>query len=656
MENKKKKILVHSNFCDSKSGFGRNQREVLFGLYKTGKYEIVEYAAGGLIRWSAPELQKTPWKTFGAWPDNDGELAHLANHKDKDAILRMVSYGSHNIDKLVLQEKPDVYIGSEDIWAFGGYWERKWWNKITSAIHTTLDSLPILPQALDAASKVKNLFVWAKFAEDAMKLAGHDHVKTIHGAINVDTFVRLSDDKRAALREANGIDKDTFVIGFVFRNQLRKSVPNLLAGFKLFKDQNPDVKAKLLLHTNWEEKEQGWDIPRLLKEPDINIDASDVLTTYICRRCGEYEVKSYCGDDADCKHCGFKVNHQARNPGERAGQRTTGVDLGVNESQLNEIYNLMDVYAHPFTSGGQEIPVQEAKLTELITLVTNYSCGTEYCTTESGGLPLDWSEYREHGTQFIKASTYPASIAKQLKKVLGYSENKRKEMGKKARKFVVDNCGSEIIVRTWEKFIDDAPFTEWDFNFEEPRRSPEYPMPNILEDKMFLKDIYSNILKMNVTDEDEGLKYWIESLKKGMRREEVYGFFVGEAQRLNNTFYPPKPEDFFDNTDKKRVLFVMPQSLGDCYLSTSLFKSIKELYPEHDLYVGTEQKYFTIFAGNQYVHKCVPYFQQMENELFMTGQGEHKGYVDVVFLPHLATQRQLNYLSKNKFAYDLKQF
>ena len=84
---------------------------------------------------------------------------------------------------------------------------------------------------------------------------------------------------------------------------------------------------------------------------------------------------------------------------------TTNIKAGVNESQLNEIYNLMDVYCHPFTSGGQEIPVQEAKLTELITLVTNYSCGEDCCGPDTGGLALDWAEYREPGTQFIKAST-----------------------------------------------------------------------------------------------------------------------------------------------------------------------------------------------------------------------------------------------------------
>ena len=39
----------------------------------------------------------------------------------------------------------------------------------------------------------------------------------------------------------------------------------------------------------------------------------------------------------------------------------------------------MDVYCHPFTSGGQELPIQEAKAAGLITLVTEYSCGTDSC-------------------------------------------------------------------------------------------------------------------------------------------------------------------------------------------------------------------------------------------------------------------------------------
>ena len=79
-----------------------------------------------------------------------------------------------------------------------------------------------------------------------------------------------------------------FLIGFVFRNQLRKSAPNLLDGYDYFCKQSGASNAYLLLHTYWKE---GWDIPRLIKEK--NIDPSRILTTYLCQKCQNYEIKPY---------------------------------------------------------------------------------------------------------------------------------------------------------------------------------------------------------------------------------------------------------------------------------------------------------------------------------------------------------------------------
>ena len=126
----------------------------------------------------------------------------------------------------------------------------------------------------------------------------------------------------------------------------------------------------------------------------------------------------------------------------------------------------MDVYCHPFTSGGQEIPVQEAKLAELITLVTNYSCGEDNCTDESGGLPLNWKEYREPGTQFIKATTDPFSIYKQLNKVFKMSKSDKMKRGKIARQFVLDNFSIEVIGKQVEYFIDSCEKVNYDFDIK----------------------------------------------------------------------------------------------------------------------------------------------------------------------------------------------
>ena len=103
-------------------------------------------------------------------------------------------------------------------------------------IWTTLDSLPILPTAVEAAPDVKNFYVWASFAEKEMKRLGHKNVETLHGAVDYENFKPL--ENRVEIRKKFGLE-DQYVIGFVFKNQLRKSVPNLLQGFKIFKEKNP---------------------------------------------------------------------------------------------------------------------------------------------------------------------------------------------------------------------------------------------------------------------------------------------------------------------------------------------------------------------------------------------------------------------------------
>jgi len=451
-----KTILYHSNNSRAFTGFGKHCKNILKYLHKTGKYKIIEFANGS--SWSDPVHNFKPWKCVGTLPDDKNILRQLNADPNRS---RAAGYGGETIDQAITEFKPDIYIGVEDIWAFGGYWEKPWWNKINHMIWTTLDSQPILPQALEAAPRTKNFFTWASFAEKDMAKAGHGHVKTLHGTVNTEDFHKLSDIQRHQLKEKHGL-LDAYVIGFVFRNQLRKSVPNILDGFKMFKKDCP--KAKLLLHTHWSE---GWDIPRLIQEKEI--DPKDILTTYFCKNCFSYEIRPFTGQEQNCSSCGSEKS-----------LNTTNVTAGVDEEQLNEIYNMMDVYCHPFTSGGMEIPIFEAKLTELPTLVTNYSCGEDSCTPESGGFALDWAEYREPGTQFIKASTYPASIAKQLKKVWKMKPEKLKQIGEKARKFTIENYSIEAVGKKLEEILDGMP----DVSLEDSDLSSEtkQDFANLLDD------------------------------------------------------------------------------------------------------------------------------------------------------------------------------
>ena len=81
---------------------------------------------------------------------------------------------------------------------------------------------------------------------------------------------------------------------------------------------------------------------------------------------------------------------------------------------------------------------------------------------------------------------------------------------------------------------------------------------------------------------------------------------------------------------------------------TSLFKSFKDVYSNYNLYVATKQEYFDIFNSNPFVHKVIPYIPQMENLLWLEGAGEHNGFFEIAFLPHIGTQKSINYIHNGK--------
>jgi len=660
---RKKRILFHSDFALVKTGFGRVMKTMLSYLYKTKKYEIHHVCCG--ISQGAPELEATPWKSHGG-VSSDPQKAQQAS-KDP-SISRIAGYGGQTIDDYVKSIKPDIYIGIQDFWGVDYSIEKNWFNKITSCIWTTLDSLPILPSAVKKAKDIKNYWVWSNFAEKALHKLGHSHVETMHGPIESDCFYRLTDEERKKLRKTNNIPEDSVVIGFVFRNQLRKLVPNLMEGYKIWKDRHPEIKnTYLLLHTSFSE---GWNIKSQAEQNGVN--TKEILTTYICQNCGKYEVKSF--DDRQTvyekqKDGSFKLNKNGQKielplsaEGKSCGlckaqasQRTTSIGFGVTEAQLNEVYNLMNVYVHPFTSGGQEIPIQEAKLTELITLVTNYSCGEECCEKEAYSLPLEWDKYLEHGTEFIKASTKPQSIADQLDYYTNMSQDEKREWGKKARDWSINNFDIQNVGKKIEKFLDESPLIDEknENNFlqkDEKEHNPNATIDQKLPNKEWIKSLYENILTRVVEDDDEGFLYWMDQLSKNVPREQIENYFRHVAKKdvdeKNSTNKKSGIQNFILNNSKKKLLYVIPKSIGDCFLSTAVISSLRKLYDfeNWDLYVASESKFKSIFDGNKNITNWIPYMPEMENHILMEGSGEHNGWFDICFTPHISTQRSMNYI------------
>jgi glycosyltransferase involved in cell wall biosynthesis len=641
----RKKILIQTDFTLAKTGFGKNAKNIFEYLYKTNKYELVHFAVGSVEM--NPELGRTPWKSLGCVnPEKLQQLKQQQDPRNWENIDRLAGYGAYSLDEVVKAEKPDVFIAIQDIWGINFSVDKPWFKAIPSVLWTTLDSLPILPNAVEIAPKAKHYWSWADFATKALHDLGNKHVRTVRGAVETKHFSRLTDKERLELRQKFNIPEGSFIVGFVFRNQLRKSVPNLLQGFKIFKKDCP--QAKLLLHTSWSE---GWDIPKLMQE--TGIDPNDVLTTYVCPHCHAYEVKPFIGQHVDCRFCGAKGNNPNPQNQHPSGQVTTHPTIGVNEKQLNEVYNLMDVYAHPFTSGGQEIPIQEAKLTELITLVTNYSCGEDLCVEAAGSLTLDWAEYREPGTQFIKASTYPSSIAKQLNRVHNMKPEARRELGKRARKWTIDNFSVEVIGKILEDFIDSQEPHNFDFTEKYEPRDPYFNLPEIADNEKWLVAMYDNILKRKERDEN-GIKYWLGELNRGAERKSIENFFRQTALNENNQNNQITFDQLLNKNDKGRVLLSCKESAGDVFLVTALFKSIKERYPDWTLYVATKKEFKDIIDGNPYVDKWLEWNPLMDNLVWAEGNHQHNGFFDICYVPTVVTQNAWHYTHNGKDKIDFK--
>lgn len=632
----KKKILFHSNSSKALTGFGKNARNILSYLYLTEKYDIVEISNG--IQENDPKLNLMPWKCLGGIPSDPDSINRI---KTDSSFKSKALYGGLRIKEIIEEEKPDVYIGSEDIWAFSDWWNSRWWKKINTILWTTIDSVPILPAAIDGYENSTHFFTWSKFAAKEMINSGCAEVSHLHGPVDCKNFYKLNKDKKNKIRESFNISSDTFIVGFVFRNQLRKTVPNLLDGFKKFKEKSQS-NAKLLLHTNWQE---GWDIPKLLKEKGIA--NNEILTTYYCKKCKKYEIKPFASDEKSkgenltCPFCFSKKS-----------QNTISIDAGLSESQLNEIYNVMDVYCHPFTSGGQEIPIQEAKLCGLITLVTNYSCGEDCAHKDSGGIPLKWNEYREPGTQFIKASTCPNSICSSLLKVYVMSEEEKNKMSEQAINFVLKNYSIENTCNKLMRFIDEYKKVDWDFKISKLKPDISYAMPTKCSDKDFILNIYSNMLKMEISEKNKIYKFLLEKLKSGTKREQLFQALkktaTQELEQLSKT-NKSLEEVLLEDKESKKIAIVLPKSIGDVFLSTSLFPEIRKNYPDYKIYYVTNPEFFSILEGNPYIHKVLPYTYQFLDSLYLEGfsnrtdRKDHDGFFDISILLNTHTQRIPNY-------------
>jgi glycosyltransferase involved in cell wall biosynthesis len=636
---RKKRVLFLTDYAGAFTGFGKQCKLLLTYLYKTGKYEILN-AAQGTPKHGA-HTTKFPWKTVGVLPDDPQQIQQI--NQDPN-LARNAAYGALEINNIVKEFKPDVIFSVNDTWGSQFVVDMPFFNKITTVCWNTFDSLPLLPDTIEKAPKIKHYWTWSDFARKELHKHNFNHVQNQYPLVNTDSFYKLPDSKISEIKNRFGLPLDSFIIGFVFRNQLRKLINTQIEAYALFKKHNPEIKNTFLYtHTHYGE---GWDIHRLCQQ--YGVDPKEVLCTYICKETRQYFIAPFHGQDVE-------------NPvTKKKTLITANVGLGVTDEQLNEIYNIFSLYSHPATSGACELPCVEAALTEKIITTAPYSFGEDIIENNKGSIAMKFTFYTEHGTQFLKSQPSAYELSKIFKKVYEMKPQLKYQMEQESRKWALENYGIEVNGKRIENFIDEQLILEEEiFNFSESKNNPN---PNAkvednADNKEWVKSLYKLILDRDILDQDEGLIHWLQKLEQNVSKDQIENYFRQVAKEDLAKNNPVNFEDILDKDDAgRRALIVIPESIGDVFMITSLFESFKNVYPDYHLYIATKQEYFDILIANPYVHKVIPYVPQMDNLMWLEGAGEHKGFFEIAFLPHIGTQRILNYLHNGKdiIEFDIK--
>lgn len=655
MQERKKRVGFVTSSILIKTGFSNNARALIPYLYKTGKYEIFHLNQG---IGDDPNLQRFPWHNEGVYRKGTfDEYRH--NLPQEEGYRRHVSYGNLAIEDFIIRNKLDVVIHQEDIWSSSeeSYIKSKWWKYLKNNFlqHSTADSLPVLPSFKAWAKVCPNIWLWGSFAVRALHQENkkkYGHVRHQFGTLNIEEYNPISQEEKLKLRKEFGISPQTKLFIFLGRNQLRKLFPATLESLAKYKQLYPRDDVKLLFHCCWSEG-IGWPLGRLIEE--LGLKKDDVLTTYYCRSCGKWEVKAFKGEDQDCRYCGAKGAPASPQMPGGSGQATAGVLSTVTNRDLAKIYGICDASLSIFTSGGMEYTNPQSLLCELPLLCSNYSCGEDF-TCKDFIYRLDGNFTYEVGTGFKKHVPNQDTIVRFFKVIYDMPEEQRKEIGRIGRKWALETFDIKNIGPIFEKWIDSREPHNWDFKYQEELKDPHAHILHIEDESDWIKQLYSKILKMEVEDDDSGLKSWLVNLQKGQPRQQILDFFRKVAWE-ENAKLTQKPIDFMEILEpsgRKRFLLVVKESAGDILYATSLLASLKEQYPSTDIYFACDPQYFPILEGNLNIYKMLPYQSFMDSEIFCTGRGNDKGYFDYYSNLTILSQKILNYLTHHKIGLKIR--
>lgn len=415
------------------TGYSTYGMEVLKRLNASGKYDVAELAC--YVSSDDPRIKQLPWKVYVNHPD-ENRRQDVGEYNSK----RTNEFGEFAFERTCIKFRPDIVFDIRDWWMcefeerspFRPYY--KW------VIMPTVDAAPQHEQWIATYMNADAVFTYSDWGTEVLRKEGGGLIKTQGAAPPGADTVTFRPMDREQLRRDNGFEEGINVIGTVMRNQGRKLYPELIEAFVMFQKQAPsDMAKKTFLYLHMSYPDQGWDIPRLIKQYGVS---HKILVTYKCRKCATVFPSFFMDVAGPCVKCG------------ESAARMPNTQEGVDRITLAKVMNLFDCYVQYANSEGFGMPMVEAASCGLPVFATDYSAMSDV-VRKVNGYPIKVDHYRlDSSFGCYRAAPSNQDIVDKWIKFFSLSESERKRKSQQARQGVEKHYTWEQTTNKWMTVFD----------------------------------------------------------------------------------------------------------------------------------------------------------------------------------------------------------
>lgn len=426
---KRKILLVNENSFLS-TGYANYGRELLSRLVKNQNYEVAEL--GCLSDGSHPGIKELPWKFF------PGVVECPEFHADQTN-----RWGQFVFSDVCLKFKPHFVIDVRD------WWNSEWESRHPArqyfrwGVLANVDSVPQKDDWLPNFCSADAVFTFTQWGTDELRKVLGNNFKSFGPAphcIAEEFYPRNKEQMRAKF----GLPTDSYIVGTIMRNQIRKLYPDLINSFAKFLEKAPyDISSKSYLYIHASYPDAAANFPKLIRDSGVS---SRTYFTYHCKNCRNVFSSLFQGVKIQCRLCGA-----------RECVLPNSFD-GITTETLAELINCLDIYTQYANSEGLGIPQIEAGACGVKVMSTDYSAMSEVVRNVMGEpIPIKRMMYEFMGVDCWRALPDNDKFVDMLISYLIKSKNVKDSNSNKIVQAARKNYNWDNTVAAWSKFFDSVP-------------------------------------------------------------------------------------------------------------------------------------------------------------------------------------------------------